>query len=108
MNEFEKFMEWRDQNIKEISEWPERLYIAALQEAYDHKLSYTKTRSELQNFKPALPSTYHGTAPETFAYGITSNIIDDAIQLVRKEEGNTIVSTPPVSDRNGKKSKKRD
>lgn len=37
-----------------------------------------------------------------------SESIDDAIQLVRKEEGKTIVSTPPVSDRDSKKSKKRD
>lgn len=108
MNEFEKFMEWRDQNIKEINEWPDRLYIAALQEAYDKKLSYTKIKRMVDKRKPDLPPDYHGTAVEIFAFGITQKILDDVRWMISQEEGNTIVSTPPVSDRDGKKSKKRD
>lgn len=109
MNEgFDEFMRWRSKIIDEIDMWPKQLYISTMQEAFEHKLSYSKAKHKLQSLKPELPGTYNGTAPEIFAYGITSRIIDDAIQLVRKEEGNTIVSTPPVSDRDGNKGQKRD
>lgn len=108
MDEFEKFNEWRDQTIKAINEWPERLYIATLQEAYDHKLSYTKIKRMVDKRKPDLPSDYHGSAVEIFAFGITQKILDDVRWMISQEEGKAIVSTPPVSKGNSKKSQKRD
>lgn len=108
MNEFEKFKKWREETIYGIKEWPERLCIAALQEAYGKKLTYDQAKNILLSHKNELPDEFHASAAEVFDSGVIRAIIDDARRLINKKEGKIIVSTPPVSDRDGKKSKKRD